>query len=274
MFDVVGVGASSVDLVYRLPGPPAVRGPGSKMRVSSRTVSYGGQVATALATCAAFGLRAAYAGAVGDDEESRRLLDALGARGVDTTLTVRRPGGSQCAVILIDETSGERVVLWDRPSSLRLSESDLPVDALRSARAVVVDDVDPGASLAATRIARAAGVPVVTDLDHVTTDTAALVRAASHPVLAEHLPAALTGETDLERALRRLRAWNAGLLTVTVGERGAVALDGDRFVQVDGSAWPPWTPRGPGTLLAPLLSGCCADCRRPICCASRTGRRR
>lgn len=234
MFDVVGVGASSVDFVYRLPGLPQVHGLGAKMRVSSRTVSYGGQVATALATCAALGLRAAYAGAVGDDEESRRLLRALAARGVDTTLTVCRAGGSQSAVILVDEGSGERVVLWDRPSSLRLSEDDLPAEALRSARAVLVDDVDPGASLAAARIARAAGVPVVTDLDHVTTDTEALVRTASHPVLAEHLPAALTGERDLERALRRLRSWNAGLLTVTVGERGAVALDGDRYLQVEG----------------------------------------
>ena len=187
-----------------------------------------------MAACSAFGLKAAYAGAIGSDENAQRLESALASRGVDLSLLVRRPGGNQFAAILIDNDSGERIVLWDRPDSLLLDDSDLPADALRSARAVLVDDVDPRASLEAARIAAAAGVMVTTDLDHVTPFTESLIRTASHPILAEHLPQALTGEADLERALRKLRAWNPGLLTVTVGERGAVALDGDRFVHVNG----------------------------------------
>jgi len=234
VFDVVGIGASSVDYVYRLPSAPQFHGPASKMHLLGHAVSCGGQVATAMAACAAFGLRAAYAGAVGDDDNGRRLLEALAARGVDVSLTVRRRGGTQFAAILIDNHSGERVVLWDRPDTLLLAGSDLPEAALRAARAVLVDDVDPRASLEAARIARSAGVPVATDLDHLTPLTEDIIRAASHPILSEHLPEALTGERDLELALRKLREWNAGLLTVTVGERGAVALDGERFIQVDG----------------------------------------
>jgi sugar/nucleoside kinase (ribokinase family) len=234
VFDVVGIGANSVDYVYRLPAAPDFRGLHSKLRLVGHTVSCGGQVATAMATCASFGLRAAYAGAVGTDDNGRRVESALAARGVDLSLIVRREGGNQFAAILIENDSGERVVLWDRPNSLLLAESDLPVDALQSARAVLVDDVDVRASLEAARVARAAGVPVITDLDHLTPFTEALIRTASHPILSEHLPQALTGEADLERALRALRAWNPGLLTVTVGARGAVALDGDRFVHADG----------------------------------------
>ncbi len=234
MFDVVGIGANSVDYVYRLPAAPDFRGPRSKLRLTSHTVSCGGQVATAMATCAAFGLRAAYAGAVGSDENGRRVEAALAARGVDLSLLVRRPGGNQFAAILIDDDSGERVVLWDRPASLLLADSDLPVAALQSARAVLVDDVDPRASLEAARIATAAGVPVVTDLDHLTPFTDELIRTASHPVLSEHLPSALTGERDLERAMRRLRGASTQLLTVTVGALGAVALHHDRFLRVDG----------------------------------------
>ncbi len=234
MFDVVGIGANSVDYVYRLPAAPDFRGAHSKLRLTGHSVSCGGQVATAMAACAAFGLKVAYAGAIGSDENAQRLESALASRGVDLSLLVRRPGGNQFAAILIDNDSGERIVLWDRPDSLLLADSDLPGDALRAARVVLVDDVDPRASLEAARIAAAAGVMVTTDLDHVTPFTEALIRTASHPILAEHLPQALTGEADLERALRKLRAWNPGLLTVTVGERGAVALDGDRFVHVDG----------------------------------------
>ena len=236
VFDVVGIGANSVDYVYRLPAAPDFRGPRSKLRLTSHTVSCGGQVATAMATCAAFGLRAAYAGAVGTDENGRRVEAALAARGVDLSLLTRRPGGNQFAAILIDDDSGERVVLWDRPASLLLADDDIPAAALRSARALLVDDVDPRASLEAARIAMAAGVPVVTDLDHVTPFTLDLVQTASHPILSEHLPLALTGENDLERAMRRLQGAASQLLTVTLGSLGAVALYNDRILRVPGFA--------------------------------------
>jgi sugar/nucleoside kinase (ribokinase family) len=234
VFDVVGVGASSVDYVYRLPVSPAFQGPQSKLRLAGHTVSCGGQVATALATCASFGLRTAYAGAVGTDDRARRVEAALGERGVDLSLLIRRQGASQFAAILIDDRSGERIVLWDRPDSLLLTDEDLPAAALRSARAVLVDDVDARASVQATRLAREAGGVVVTDLDQLTPFTETLVRTASHPVLSEHLPFALTGEPNIERALRMLRGWNAGLLTVTLGASGAAALDGDTFIRAEG----------------------------------------
>lgn len=260
MFDVVGIGASSVDYVYRLPFPPQFHGPASKMRLLGHAVSCGGQVATAMATCAAFGLKSAYAGAVGDDDNGRRVVEALAARGVDVSLTVRRRGTTQFAAILIDNHSGERVVLWDRPDTLLLADDDLPVAALRTARAVLVDDVDPRGSLEAARVARSAHVPVVTDLDHMTPLTEAIVRTASHPILSEHLPEALTGEADIERALRTMRAWNPGLLTVTVGEGGAVALDGDHFVRVEGFRVSPVDTTGSGDVfrgafIAGLLRG-------------------
>jgi sugar/nucleoside kinase (ribokinase family) len=53
------------------------------------------------------------------------------------------------------------------------------------------------------------------------------VEAVTVPIFAEPVPQALTGEADLERALRRLRRDHAGLLCVTLGDRGAMALEGD-----------------------------------------------
>jgi sugar/nucleoside kinase (ribokinase family) len=234
VFDVVGVGASSVDYVYRLPALPSFAGGDSKLRLVSRSVSCGGQVATAMTACARLGLRAAYAGAVGRDENGRRMLDALESAGVDVSLVVRKDADNQFAVILVDDRTGERSVLWDRPDRLSLLDEELPVEALASARMVLVDDVDSRASLRAAELARAGNVPVTTDLDHPTPHTEAIFRVATHPVLAEHMPGVLTGEADLERALRKLRASNTGLLTVTLGARGAAALDRDHFIHVDG----------------------------------------
>ena len=97
-----------------------------------------------------------------------------------------------------------------------------------------VDNVDEDAAIAAARLARAADVMVTTDIDEVRTQTLELLAAASFPILAEHVPQALTGETDPERALRALRRRHDGMLCVTLGARGSMLLAGDRLYQVPG----------------------------------------
>ena len=54
----------------------------------------------------------------------------------------------------------------------------------------------------------------------------------SIPIFAEHVPPTLTGERDPERALRKLRKNHRGLLCVTLGTAGSMALDGDRVILV------------------------------------------
>ena len=226
-WDVVGVGANSVDYVYRLPAYPEPEGPRSKLKISSHRISCGGQIATTLSTCAAMGLRAKYVGAVGADGNGQRLLAELHHRGIDTSNTVVREALNAYAVILIAEDVGERVVLWDRSEALALNPHELPAEAIVSARALHVDDVDQDAGIAAARIARQAGVIVTSDIDRVTDRTEELIATVTIPIFAEHVPPALTGEKDPERALRRLRRTHAGLLCVTLGAHGSMLLDGD-----------------------------------------------
>jgi sugar/nucleoside kinase (ribokinase family) len=92
-----------------------------------------------------------------------------------------------------------------------------------------VDDVDEEAAIAAARIARAAGIPVTSDIDRLTTWTDTLVAEVTIPIFAEHVPAALTGEADIERALRTLRRSHHAMLCVTLGARGAMLLDGEQL---------------------------------------------
>jgi sugar/nucleoside kinase (ribokinase family) len=228
-FDVLGIGANSVDYVYRLPAYPERDGPNAKMRISSHSLCTGGQVATALCTCAAMGLSAKYIGATGTDDNGRRIREELVRHGIEMVDAVIRDVTNQFAVIMVDEHAGERIVLWDRADGLLLRPRDLPPEALAAARVVHVDDVDQEASIMAAEMARGAGRIVTSDIDRITPRTEALVRAVTVPLFAEHVPAALTGETDFERALRKLRPLNEGLMCVTLGPRGAVALDGDTF---------------------------------------------
>jgi sulfofructose kinase len=230
-WDVVGVGCNSVDLVCVLPALPQTSGPLAKMQVRERHVFCGGQTATALATCASLGLRSKYIGVCGDDENGRLIREALSRSRVDIADLIVRDAPNQSAVILVDAATGERIVLWDRSDRLLLHTRELPIDALESARLVHLDDVDEEAAIRAARVARAAGALVTTDIDRVTARTSELVGLATHALFAEHVPAELTGISDLEPALRQLRRGSGALLCATLGDRGAVALDGDTIVR-------------------------------------------
>lgn len=231
-FDVVGIGASSVDFVYLLPAYPAPTASLAKMRISSHFVSCGGQVATALATCARLGLRSKFVGVTGTDDNAKQVRRELADRGVDLTDVVIRDIPNQYAVILVDEHSGERIVLWDRDDRLKLRERELPPDVIASSRVVHVDDVDVDAAIRAATLARASGTVVTTDIDRVNDRTLELAKAATIPIFAEHVPTSITGTNDPADALRALRAHHDGLLCVTLGVRGAMALDGDHLIHV------------------------------------------
>ena len=262
MWDVVGVGANSVDYVYGLPEFPRPDSPAAKLRITRHAVLCGGQTATALCTCAAMGLRTKYVGATGNDSNGQRMRQELARRGVDVAQAYIREAPNPFAAILLDEQQGERVVLWDRHPALNLQPGEIDAATLASARLVHVDDTDEAAALRAAALGRAAGIPVTSDIERVTERTEELVAAVTIPIFAEHVLETLTGERDFERALRKIRAQRGGsgqggstrtrptasdgdrrpgpsgpgddLICVTLGARGAMLLAGDRLYQADG----------------------------------------
>jgi sulfofructose kinase len=228
-WDVVGVGANSVDYVYRLPAPPEVQGPHAKMRIESHVVSFGGQMTTALATVASLGLRGKYIGVTGNDHAGDLMRRELVRRGLDVGHVVTRHCPNPFAVILVDKVSGERIVLWERHEALALQASEIPADVISAARLLHVDDTDQPAAIAAARIGRQAGIHVTSDIDRLTERTEELIAAVTIPMFAEHVPPAVTGEADLERALRKIRRTHDGLLCATMGPHGSMLLVGDRL---------------------------------------------
>jgi sugar/nucleoside kinase (ribokinase family) len=226
-WDVIGLGANSVDFVHLLPGYPQPFGSFAKMRIGKQEILCGGQTATAMCACARFGLRAKYTGVTGTDDNGRRVRRELERRGIDLADVIIRDAQNQFAVILVDETTGDRIVLWDRDEKLLMRDREIPAESIASSRVLHVDDVDQGAAIRAAQIARDVGVPVTSDIDRITDRTSELVAAVTIPIFAEHVPPQITGVNDPERALRKIRETHDGLLCVTLGEHGALVLDGD-----------------------------------------------
>ena len=135
-------------------------------------------------------------------------------------------------MVLVNEDTGDRTVLWERDDRLSLHADEVPRGVIESARLLHVDDVDVDAALAAVDVARKAGIPVTSDIDDVNDRTRTLITAVTVPILAEHVPHKLTGESDPERALRRMRNRHSGMLCVTLGARGSMLLDGNQLYRV------------------------------------------
>jgi sulfofructose kinase len=229
-WDVLGVGCNSVDRVYRLPASPRPDSPTAKLRISSHAIMCGGQMATAMAACAGLGLKTAYFGCVGHDHDGRLIRSELEQRGVDVSHVLTRECANRFAVITVDETSGERIVLWDRDERLNLRARDFDPALIGSARILHVDDEDQEAAIAVATVARSAGVPCASDIDRITDRTKDLIAAVSIPIFAQHVLPVMTGESDVERGLRAMRKWNDGMLCVTLGPSGAMLLQGDELV--------------------------------------------
>lgn len=233
-WDVLGVGCNSVDSVYRVPAAPRADSPTAKLRIASHAQMCGGQMATAMAACAGFGLRTAYLGAAGRDHNGRLVLAELERRGVDVSHVLTRDCPNRFAVVTVDDSSGERIVLWDRDERLNLSREEIDPSLVASARLLHVDDEDQEAAIIAALLARDAGVPATSDIDRITDRTAALIDAVSVPIFAQHVLPEITGESDADRALRKLRRSHQGLLCVTLGPGGAMLLAGDELIHHPG----------------------------------------
>jgi sulfofructose kinase len=234
MLDVLGVGTNSVDEVLQLPIAVSAVAPGGKVRVGDRRFLCGGQTATVMAACAALGLRPGYLGAFGSDEHGQLIRNTLTEYGVDLRGSIECDAPNRGAVILVDP-QGDRTVLWHRSERLKVPPETLETPAMR-ARVVHVDDDDPELALHAAAAARLHGTPVTSDLEHVSEHAERLIAAVTYPIFEQNLPRSITGERDPERALRKLRRLNDGVLVMTRGAEGAVALDGDVFHTAHGLA--------------------------------------
>jgi sulfofructose kinase len=221
-FDVVGVGLNAVDHLCTVPAFPTFN---SKLQMTSYSCQPGGQVATAMVALQRWGCRTAYVGTFGDGiigELSRR---SLAEEGIDLRGAVQRRGvANQMAVILVDQASGERTVLMHRPAALVLEPDELRHDVVTSGRVLHLDGDDLAAALAAAEWARAAGMPVVVDLDTRSGPVERLVAISDAVIVSHEFAEQFTTVADPERAIDRLAAATAApVVAITLGAGGVIA---------------------------------------------------
>ena len=226
---IVVLGDVMVDAVARLEGAVA---PGSD--APARIAFHGGgSAANAAAWLAAAGIRAALVARVGEDERGRAAGAELRAAGVDPRLTADPERATGTCIVLVSP-GGERAMIPDAGAGDRLAPGDLPDELLGPGRHLHVAGyalLRPGSRAAArSAIERARAHRMTVSVDP---SSAALLSPAFLdlargvdlllPNVSE--ATALTGESDPERAARRL-ALRIPEVVVKLGELGAVWTDG------------------------------------------------
>lgn len=226
-FDVVGFGLSSVDHLCVVQRHPRLD---SKQQLVTYDVQPGGQVPSALVALQRWGLRTAYIGSFGDDQGGVLTRTALASEGVDLSATVVRANTrQQVSVILIDENSGERSVLWERVEGLVLGSDELSRERVVSGRVLLLDAVDRHTALTAARQAKDEGVLTVLDTDDPRPGIDDLLQLTDVLIVGAEFPMRLTAETDLRSALRAAAKRGPWFVGVTLGPGGALAYVGGEF---------------------------------------------
>jgi sulfofructose kinase len=228
-FDVVGVGLNATDTLLILPHFPAYAG---KVLFDEEILSPGGQVASAMTTCARLGLRVKYIGTVGDDERGRIQMESLLESGINLDdVYVRKNCPNQTAYILIDRTTGERTVLWSRPDCLRLDPSEIRPEQITSARLLHIDGHDTPAVAKAATIARQNGIPVTVDVDTIYHGFDHVLPCVDYLIASSEFPVQWTNERDPFRALEMIQEeYGMRVAAMTLGAMGALARMDGQFV--------------------------------------------
>ncbi len=227
-FDVLGIGLNATDTLILLPKFPAYAG---KVPFEAEMLSPGGQVASALVTCARLGLRVKYIGTVGDDERGRIQLDSLESTGIDLSdIEVRHNCPNQTAYILIDQSTGERTVLWQRNDCLRLAPESITDSKIAQARLLHLDAHDTDAIARAAETARRLGIPVTLDVDTIYHGFDRVLPNIDYLIASSEFPSQWTGERDPLKALETIQhEYGMRVAAMTLGAHGAIARANGRF---------------------------------------------
>lgn len=228
---IVVVGSLNMDLVVRLPEIPR---PGETRLGGTFATFPGGKGANQAVAAARLGARVTLIGRVGDDAFGRELIKSLAAEGVDCAHVGLDPHAPTGVALIQVDARGENSIAVASGANFELNESHLrdawsridPPDWLVMPLETPIETVH-----SAARLARSAGAGVILNpapARPLPDDLLALVDVL---IPNQHEAAILTGRSghtdqDVRSAAAELRGRGAASVIVTLGQRGALVLDG------------------------------------------------
>jgi sulfofructose kinase len=196
----------------------------ARTAVTAYRVDLGGPGAVGAVAVARMGGQAMLFGRRGDDPVGEQVEARLRAEGIDTSAVRAFPGARTPVSGILIAPDGERHIFPYPGGRLPDDAAWLPLDALESAGAVLVDARWEAGAEKLAGAARRHELPVVLDLDHDTRESWRLATLATHVIVDEELSTACGGADAVLKRVSDLGVWGA----VTLGDAG-VAFPGGRL---------------------------------------------
>jgi len=218
-YDLLALGATAVDELAYLPNFPAAD---TKTYMTRHLRVCGGLAGRALLTAAGMGLRCAYAGALDRSDRSAYVLASLVAGGVDVSHALRETTAQPVhAVILVDAVTGSRTILADVPEARGAALGEPPAEIIQGSRMLLVDHFGVPGMVRAAKIAKAAGVPILGDIERrVGSQLGELIGLVDHLILPAQFACDWSGAGSAAEAVRELRSSQHAMIAVTDGASG------------------------------------------------------
>jgi sugar/nucleoside kinase (ribokinase family) len=265
------IGPHILDVLGR-PVESIPSGQGSARLAEIRATAAGTAAGTAV-NLAKLGASVVTFGAVGADLLGDMVLAAMAGHGVDTAGVVRKPGAQTSATILPIRPNGERPALHVPGATRLFSPADLDLAQLSGFDAVVLGGPDALAAFGpddlrlVVEAARSAGALVAVDVLHQGSAhdfnrIGSAVAAADWFCPNHDQLLALTGRTDVDRAVADVLECGTGGVAVTLGSDGCLVTDGTgALVHVPAIEIPVVDTTGCGdALTAGLVTGLLLGC--------------
>lgn len=230
MAQIVGIGASVYDTLYRLDSYPTED---TKQKAQSITESGGGPCATGLVAAAKLGADCAYIGNASDDRAGRFLRADFQKFRVDTTLMTEVADTTGfCSCIWLTDDTASRTCVFHRgtvPPTVIGAEAEA---AIRQAKLLMVDGNDLDAAVAGAKLAKQNGTLVLYDAGGLYDGVERLLEQTDILIPSEEFALRHTGAESVADAARWLwKTYNPQVVVITCGKEGGILFDGERVLR-------------------------------------------
>lgn len=231
-FQMIGLGLNAVDWICVLPRYPEHN---IKLQIEEMFKMGGGQIATASALCARYGLNVRYIGRIGDDDSGEFSREDLKKEPMDLSCVDVVPGAfSQFAVIMVDRPTGERTILWRRDPKMRYKDGELKREWIVEGQLLHVDGHDQPACIQAARWAREADMKVSLDVDKLQSGVEELLGLVDFAIPTIGFVQQFTGKKDWKEGLLIISEHTPGFVAVTRGKEGTAAVWRGNIIEIPG----------------------------------------
>jgi len=231
--DIIGLGVIAIDDMLYVDSYPAAN---AKVWINGHRRQGGGNVSCGLAAAARLGSWCALLGRLGGNELSRFARAGLTAAGVDLSLVVDDPEAEplHCTIVVAADT-GSRAIYADYSAVKPLEPWELRPEWFAGGKVFLVDNLHPPAILPAVRMARDAGLTVVSDIERDMPDLLEIRRYVDHYICSAEFALPYTGCLSPVSACEAMaRSVDHASVVVTAGEAGCywrlAGMQGTRHV--------------------------------------------